>query len=59
VLDAQRSAELTERGLAHLIGGFDAGSAAETVAQIERTVLGGAGGRGRDDIAVLVLRPVA
>lgn len=59
VLDAQRSAELTERGLAHLLGGFAAGSAADTVAEIERTVLGGAGGKGRDDIAVLVLRPVA
>ena len=59
VLDAQRSAELTERGLAHLLGGFAAGSAADTVAQIERSVLGGAGGGGRDDIAVLVLRPIA
>jgi serine phosphatase RsbU (regulator of sigma subunit) len=58
VLDAQRSAELTELGLAHLLGGFDAGSAADTVAQIERTVLGSAGGTARDDIAVLVLRPV-
>ena len=58
VLDAQRSAELTERGLAHLLGGFAAGSAADTVAEIERTVLGDAGGRGRDDIAVVVLRPV-
>jgi serine phosphatase RsbU (regulator of sigma subunit) len=57
VLDAQRSAELTERGLAHLLGGFAAGSAAETVAQIERAVLGEAAGEGRDDIAVLVLRP--
>ena len=58
VLDAQRSDELTERGLAHLLGGFAAGTAAETVAQIERSVLGGAG-LGRDDIAVLVLRPVS
>ena len=33
VLDAQRSAELTERGLAHLLGGFAAGSAADTVAR--------------------------
>lgn len=58
VLDAQRSAELTERGLAHLLGGFKPGSAAETVAQIERAVLGPDGGiAGRDDIAVLVVRP--
>ena len=55
VLDAQRSAELTERGLAHLLGGFEAGSAADTVAQIERSALGDTDGR--DDIAVLVLRP--
>lgn len=58
VLDAQRSAELTERGLAHLLGGFAAGSSADTVAQIESAVLGDATGEGRDDIAVLVLRPV-
>jgi serine phosphatase RsbU (regulator of sigma subunit)/PAS domain-containing protein len=55
VLDAQRSTPLTERGLAHLLGGFSAGSAADTVAQIERSVLGDT--VGRDDIAVLVLRP--
>ena len=59
VLDAQRSLELTEQGLAHLLGDFEAGSAADTVAQIEHAVLGGAGGQGRDDVAVLVLRPVA
>jgi PAS domain S-box-containing protein len=58
VLDAQHSDELTERGLAHLLGGFTAETSADTVREIERAVLGDAGGVGRDDIAVLVLRPL-
>lgn len=59
VLDAQRAAELTEGGLASLLGAHPSGSAAETVSYLERSVVSSAGDGPRDDIAVVVLRPVA
>lgn len=59
VLDAQRAAELTEVGLASLLGAHPAGTAAETVSHIERSVASPTGEHPRDDIAVVVLRPVA
>lgn len=55
VLDAQRD-ELTEAQLATLLGSLSRDSAAETVAGVERAVLGDGDAPGRDDVALLVLR---
>ncbi len=57
VLDARQVGELTERGLAELLAGLGEGDAASTVAGIENSVIG-PDEQGRDDMAVLVLRPL-
>jgi serine phosphatase RsbU (regulator of sigma subunit) len=58
VLDADPAHELTEAGFADMLGQAGAhSSAAETVSLIEREVIQGGALRGRDDVAVLVIRP--
>ncbi len=58
VLDADPAQELTEEGFAAMLGRARAhSSAAETVSLIEREVIQGGALRGRDDVAVLVIRP--
>jgi serine phosphatase RsbU (regulator of sigma subunit) len=57
VLDAQPDAELTESELAEILAASTAVTAADTVAVVERAAIGDAATPGRDDIAVLVLRP--
>ncbi len=58
VLDADPEQELTEGGFADLLGRVEVDSrAADTVSLIEREVVQGGALRGRDDVAVLVIRP--
>jgi sigma-B regulation protein RsbU (phosphoserine phosphatase) len=57
VLDADPEQELTEEGFAEMLGRACQGAAAETVTLIEREVVQGGALRGRDDVAVLVIRP--
>ena len=58
VLDADPEHELTEAAFAELLGqASDHPSAADTVSLIEREVVQGGALRGRDDVAVLVIRP--
>jgi serine phosphatase RsbU (regulator of sigma subunit) len=59
VLDAQSSAELTEADLASLLASRSGATAAETVTIVERAAVAEGAAPGRDDIAVLVLRPHA
>ncbi len=57
VLDADPEHELTETAFADLLGRTrDAEAAADTVSLIEREVVQGGALRGRDDVAVLVIR---
>ena len=57
VLDADPEHELTEEAFAAMLSQAATGSAADTVTLIEREVVQGGALRGRDDVAVLVLRP--
>ncbi len=57
VLDADPDNELTEEEFAAMLGQAPDGSAAETVALVEREVVRGGALQGRDDVAVLVIRP--
>lgn len=60
VLDADRSRELTEDAFAEVLGREAAlGSAADTVRAVERAVIPGGDEPGRDDVALLVVRPEA
>ena len=56
VLDADPEQELTEDAFADLLGTVADGTAAETVSLVEREVVQGGALRGRDDVAVLVIR---
>lgn len=57
VLDADPEHELTEEAFAHMLGQAATGTAADTVTLVEREVVQGGALRGRDDVAVLVIRP--
>lgn len=60
VLDADPARELTEEGFAEVLGRDAAlGTAADTVRAVERAVIAGGDVPGRDDIALLVVRPEA
>ncbi len=60
VLDADPSRELTEQAFAEVLGRHAAlGSAADTVRAVERAVIADGEVPGRDDIALLVVRPEA
>ncbi|HYI37627.1 MAG TPA: SpoIIE family protein phosphatase [Thermoleophilaceae bacterium] len=56
VLDADPEQELTEEAFARMLARAAQNSAAETVSLIEREVVQGGALRGRDDVAVLVIR---
>ena len=57
VLDADPEQELTEEAFAEMLARAAQNTAAETVSLIEREVVQGGALRGRDDVAVLVIRP--
>jgi serine phosphatase RsbU (regulator of sigma subunit) len=58
VLDADPEHELTEEAFADMLAGTsEQPTAADTVSLIEREVIQGGALRGRDDVAVLVIRP--